>query len=57
MCQAIQEIRKESESKGRLMQAQESARKLYEMGIDTERIAQVVGYALETVTEWLGLEL
>ncbi len=39
------------------MQAQESARKLYEMGIDTERIAQVVGYALETVTEWLGLEL
>ncbi len=57
VCQAIQEIRKESESKGRLMQAQESARKLYEMGIDTERIAQVVGYALETVTEWLGLEL
>lgn len=57
VCQAIQEIRKESESKGRLMQAQESARKLYEMGIDTERIAQVVGYAPETVTEWLGLEL
>ncbi len=53
VCQAIQEIRKESESKGRLMQAQESAKKLYEMGIDTEKIAQVVGYAVETVKQWL----
>jgi len=56
VCQAIQEIRKESESKGRLMQAQESAKKLYEMGIDTEKIAQAVGYAVATVKEWLGLE-
>ena len=49
-------MRKESESKGRLMQAQESAKKLYEMGIDTEKIAQAVGYAVETVKGWLGLE-
>ena len=56
VCQAIQEMRKESESKGRLMQAQESAKKLYEMGVDTEKIAQVVGYAVETVNGWLGLE-
>lgn len=56
VCQAIQEMRKESESKGRLMQAQESAKKLYEMGVDTEKMAQVVGYAVETVNGWLGLE-
>lgn len=55
VCQAIQEMRKESESKGRLMQAQESAEKLYEMGIDAEKIAQVVGYAVDTVKGWLGL--
>ena len=59
VCQAIQEIRKESERdgerQGRLMQAQESAEKLYEMGLDTEKIAQAVGYAVETVRGWLGL--
>lgn len=55
MCQAIQEMRKESEQDGRLMQAQESAEKLYEMGLDTEKIAQAVGYAVETVKGWLGL--
>ena len=27
-----------------------------EMGLDTEKIAQVVGYAVETVKGWLGLE-
>ena len=55
MCQAIQEMRMESEQKGRLMQAKESAKKLHEMGIDAEKIAQVVGYAIETVKGWLGL--
>ncbi len=56
VCQAIQEMRKESERNGRLMQAQESAKKLYEMGIDTEKIAQAVGYAGDTVKGWLGLK-
>ena len=37
------------------MQAQESAKKLYEMGLDAEKIAQAVGYAVETVKGWLGL--
>ena len=63
MSQAIQEMRMESERKGRLegerkgrlMQAQKSARKLHEMGIDAEKIGQVVGYAIGTVNEWLGL--
>ena len=55
VCQAIQEMRMESEQKGRLMQAKESARKLYEMGINVEKIAQVVGYAVERVNGWLEL--
>lgn len=57
VCQAIQEMREESERagerQGRLMQAQETAKNLYEMGLDTEKIAQVVGYALETVKDWI----
>lgn len=56
VCQAIQEMRKESESNGRLMQAQESAKNLYEMGLEAEKIAQAIGYAVDTVKEWLRLE-
>lgn len=52
MCQAIQEMRKESEQK----KAQEVAGNLYKMGLDVEKIAQAVGYAVETVKGWLGLE-
>ena len=52
VCQAIQEMRKESEQK----KAMEVAGKLHEMGLDTEKIAQAVGYAVETVKGWLGLE-
>ncbi len=51
MCQAIQEMRMESERK----KAQEIAKNFYEMGMDVEKIAQGVGYAVETVKEWLGL--
>lgn len=56
VCQAIIDMKKVSEQQGRLMQAKESAQKLYEMGIDTEKIAQAVGYAAETVHSWLGLD-
>lgn len=64
MCQAIQEIRREErrlgerdgERKGELKKAQEAAGNLYEMGLDAERIAQAVGYAVETVKGWLGME-
>ena len=55
MCQAIQEMRAESEREGELKKAQESARNFYEMGIDIEKIAQGLGYALETVKQWLNL--
>ncbi len=55
VCQAIQEMRTESESQGRLMQAKEDAVNFYKLGVDVEKIAQGVGYAVETVKEWLGL--
>ena len=51
VCQAIQEMREESEQK----KAMEIARNFYNLGVDVEKIAQGVGYAVETVKEWLGL--
>ena len=57
VCQAIQDMRKESERngerKGELKKAQEAAGKLYEMGLDIDKIAQAVGFAVETVEGWL----
>ena len=59
VCQAIQEMRKESERdgerRGELKKAQEAARNFYNLGVDVEKIAQGVGYAAETVKQWLGL--
>lgn len=51
VCKAIQEMRKESEQK----KAIEIARNFYNLGVDVEKISQGVGYAVETVKEWLGL--
>ncbi len=56
VCQAIQEIRKEERQIGELNKARETAGNLYEMGLDTEKIARAVGYAVETVKGWLGSE-
>ena len=56
VCQAIQEMRKEERQIGELNKAREAARNFYNLGIDIEKIAQGVGYAVETVKEWLGLE-
>ena len=56
MCQAIQEIRKEERQIGEMNKAKEAAGKLYDMGLDAEKIAQAVGYAVETVKGWLGIE-
>ena len=56
VCQAIQEMRKESERDGELKKAKEAARNFYNLGVDVEKIAQGVGYAVEAVKEWLGLE-
>lgn len=61
MCQAIQEIRKEErrlgEQDGELKKAQEAAKNFYQLGVEVEKIAQGVGYAVEMVKEWLGIEL
>lgn len=57
VCQAIQEMRKESERDGELKKAREAAKNFYNLGVDVEKIAQGVGYAVETVKEWLGLEV
>ena len=60
MCQAIQEIRKEErrlgEQDGELKKAQEAARNFYNLGVEVDKIAHGVGYAVETVKRWLGLE-
>ena len=55
MCQAIQEMREEERRKGELDKAREAARNFYHLGVDVEKIAQGVGYAVETVREWIGL--
>ena len=57
MCQAIQEMRMESEQNGELKKAKEMARILYEMGDGIEKISKCVGYAAETVRQWLGLSM
>lgn len=57
MCQAIQEMRKEEREIGKLEKAQEAAKKFYEFGVEIEKVAQGVGYSVETVKEWLELEL
>ncbi len=40
-------MREESEWDGKLKKAREAAGKLYEMGLDTAKIAQAVGYTVE----------
>mgnify|MGYP003490112044 FL=1 len=67
MCKAIQDMRAEErtkgqqegkkigQEKGKQENAKETAARLYEMGIDMEKIAKGVGYPEETVKVWLGL--
>ena len=51
VCQAIQEMKKEAE----LKKDQQSAKNLYELRVEIEKIARGLGYAVETVKGWLGL--
>lgn len=55
MCQAMKDIRMKERQIGEQSKAQESAKSFYQLGVDVETIALGVGYALETVKEWLGL--
>ena len=50
------ESERNGEQRGELKKAQEDAKNFYNLGIDIEKIAQGVGYAVETVKGWLGLE-
>lgn len=60
MCQAIQDIRIEErrigEQSGELKKARETAKNFYDMGIDIEKISEGIGYAVETVRQWLDIE-
>lgn len=60
VCQAIWEMRIEAERKGELSgelkKAQEAARNFYNLGIEIEKIAQGLGYAVDTVRGWVGKE-
>lgn len=53
MCQALQEMQMEAEAQGRMIQAKETAKNFYKMGLDVEKIAQGVGYDVETVKGWV----
>ncbi len=67
VCQAIEEMRKAAERdgeekgqqigerKGELKKAKEAARNFYNLGVDVEKIAQGLDYAVETVKGWLEL--
>lgn len=55
VCEAIKKMREESEQKGELKKAQESARNFYNLGVDIETIAKGVGYAADVVKGWVGL--
>lgn len=55
MCQAIQEMRKEERKIGELNKAKEDAISFYKLGVEVEKIAQGVGYAVEAVKEWLRM--
>ena len=55
MCQAIQDMLKETETNTELKKSKEVAKNFHEMGLDVENIAQGIGYPLDTVKEWLGL--
>ncbi len=53
MCQAIQDMLKETETNTELKKSKEVAKNFHEMGITVENIAQGVGYPLDTVKKWL----
>ena len=55
MCQAIQDMLKETETNTELKKSKEVVKNFHEMGITVENIAQGVGYPLDTVKKWLEL--
>ncbi len=66
MCKVMEDLREESfaegwaegwaesQTEGRKKQAQMTARNLSTQGLSVEQIAQVVGFSVEAVKEWLA---
>jgi len=53
MCQAWQDMQMDCENRGRMIQAKEDAKNLYRVGVDVDKIAQGIGYDVETVRGWV----
>ncbi len=51
VCALFDEIEKRGEEK----KAKETAKKLYEMGLNIDQIVQAVSYPVEVIEKWLGL--
>ena len=54
MCKVMEELRVESREEGRIEQAKATALKMSQKGIPVSDIADLVGFSVETVTEWLA---
>ena len=53
--EALAEGRAEGRAEGKTQQAKETAKSLYALGIEIEKIAQGVGYTVDDVKKWVGL--
>jgi len=55
MCEVLDRMVNEGITLGEEKKAKETAKNLYTMGLDVDKIAVAVGYAADTVRKWLGL--
>ena len=53
MCKVMEELRDESRKEGKIEQAKTTALKMSQKGMSIDEIAELVGFSVETVTEWL----
>lgn len=54
MCKVMEELRVESREEGRIEQAKATALKMNQKGMSIDEISELVGFSVETVTEWLA---
>ena len=53
MCKVMEELRDESRKEGKIEQAKTTVLKMSQKGMSIDEIAELVGFSVETVTEWL----
>ena len=53
MCKVMEELRDESRKEGKIEQAKTTALKMSQKGMSIDEIAELVGFDVKTVTEWL----